>query len=81
VLQIDFALGKGLIWDYSPPPLINWYGPLFEADIGFKLPNNSRLFYGKKPPIKRRRGSLEVHPLHRTERLELFRNIEGFLDV
>jgi hypothetical protein len=52
---------------------------LFEADIGFKLPNHSPLFYGKVSRIKRRRISSEVHPLHRRERLELFRNIEGFM--
>jgi hypothetical protein len=68
------------MWDYSPPPLLPWF-QTFEADIGFKLPNNSRLFYGKKPPIKRSGSSSKVHPLHRKERLELLRNIEGFLDV
>jgi hypothetical protein len=52
---------------------------LFEADIGFKLPNNSRLFYGKKPRIKRRRISSDVNPLHRRERLELFRNMAGLM--
>jgi hypothetical protein len=69
-----------LVWDYNPSPLIPWYSTL-EADIGFKLPNNTRLFYGKKPPIVGRRSSSEVNPLHRRERLELFRNIEGFLNV
>jgi hypothetical protein len=57
------------------------WNSICEADIGFKLPNNTRLFYGKKPPIKRRRSSSEVYPLHRKERLELFRNIEGFMSV
>jgi hypothetical protein len=52
---------------------------MYEADIGFKLPNNSRLFYGKRPPIKR--SSSAVHRLHVSERLELFRNIEGLLDL
>jgi hypothetical protein len=60
-------------------PLSSW-NYVLEADLGFKLPNNTRLFYGKKPPINRR-SSWEVNPLHRRERLELFRNIEGFLDV
>jgi hypothetical protein len=68
------------MWDYSPPPLLPWW-QTFEADIGFKLPNNTRLISGTKPPIKRGRSSSEVNPLHRRERLELFRNIEGFLDV
>jgi hypothetical protein len=58
------------------PPWIS----ICETDIGFKLPNNTRLFYGKKPPIKKR-GSSEFHPLHRSERLEFFRNIEGFLEM
>jgi hypothetical protein len=66
------------MWDYSPYPT---WDNIFEADLGFKLPNNTRLFYGKKPPIKKRRSSSEVHPLHSTERLELFRNIEGMMDV
>jgi hypothetical protein len=60
-------------------PRPSW-NSLCEADIGFKLPNNSRLFYGKKPN-KRRRSSSDVYRLHRSERLELFRNIEGFLDA
>jgi hypothetical protein len=79
VLQINFALGKAVIWDYSPPPLVPWFSTL-EADIGFKLPNNTRLFYGKKPRIKRSSYSV-VNPLHRIERLEFFRNIEGFMDM
>jgi hypothetical protein len=57
----------------------SWHS-LCEAEIGFKLPNNTRLFYGKKPPIKRRSSS-KVNHLHRSERLEIFRNIEGFLEV
>jgi len=80
VLQINFSIGKGFMWDYSNPPLIPWF-QTFEADIGFKLPNNSRLFYGRRPPIKRRSSSSEIHPLHRRERLELFHNIESFLDL
>jgi hypothetical protein len=59
-------------------PLIPWYSTL-EADIGFKLPNNTLLYYGKNSPIKR--SSSEVNHLHRRERLELFHNIEGFLNV
>jgi len=54
---------------------------MVEADVGFKLPDNSGLFYGKKTRIKRRRISSEVHPLHRRQQLELFRNVEGFMDV
>jgi hypothetical protein len=50
------------------------------VELGFNLPNNTRLFYGKKPPIKRKSSS-EVHPLQRSERLELFRNIEALLEV
>jgi len=73
-------MAKSFIWDYGPLPLPSWNN-LFEADLSFKLPNNTRLFYGEKPPIKRRRSSSEVHPLYKRERLELFRNIEGFLDV
>jgi len=68
------------MWEISAPPLVSWYGPTVEADIGFKLPTDTRLFYGRKPPKKRRSAS-EVHPLHRRERLELFRNIEGFLKM
>jgi hypothetical protein len=66
------------MWDYSPPPRLPWLN-VFEADVGFKLPNNSRLFYGKRPPIKKRRSSSVVHRLHRSEQQELFRNIEGLL--
>jgi len=73
-------MGKTFMWEYSPPPNA-WIGPTFEVDIGFKLPTNTGFFYGRKPPKKRRRIASEVHPLHRRERLELFRNIEGFLDV
>jgi hypothetical protein len=53
---------------------------MYEADIGFKLPKNSRLFYGKMPPIKRSSSSA-VHLLHASERLELFGNIEGLMDL
>jgi hypothetical protein len=60
-------------------PRPSW-NSLCEADIGFKLPNNSRLLYGQKPG-KRRRSSSDVYRLHRSERLELFRNIEGFFDA
>jgi len=80
VLQLSYVMGNPLLWDYTPPPLNSWIGPTFEADIGFKLPTDTRLFYGRKPPKKRRSAS-EVSPLRRSERLELFRNIEGFLDV
>jgi len=78
VLQLNLSLAKSYIWDYSNYPTWN---NLFEADIGFKLPNNSRLFYGRKPPIKSRRSSSEVNLLHRRERLELFLNIEALMDV
>jgi hypothetical protein len=50
------------------------------VDIGFKLPNNSRLFYGKKPPLERRSTSA-FHRLLVSDRLELFRNIEGLLEL
>jgi len=69
------------MWEYSPPPIITCLGPKLEADLGFKLPTDTRLFYGTKPPKKTRRSASDVHPLHRLERLELFRNIEGFLEM
>jgi len=81
VLQINLAFGAFYIWDFTVfPPFPGW-NAICEADIGFKLPNNTRLFYGRRPPIKRRRSSSGINPLHRRERLELFRNIEGLMDV
>jgi hypothetical protein len=49
-------------------------------DLGFKLPNNSRLAFG----FRRRRYSnaCEVdYSLHRRERREVYRSIEAMLDV
>ena len=69
------------MWELTTPPLVSWFGPTIELDLGFKLPTDTRFFYGRKPLKKRRRIASEVHPLHRRERLELFRNIEGFLEL
>ncbi|XP_033610440.1 uncharacterized protein LOC117282930 [Cryptotermes secundus] len=73
VLNLSFA--NSYIWDYSPLPRPSW-NSLCEADIGFKLPNNSRVFYGS-----RTRRNQRSYRLHRSERLELFRNVECLLDL
>jgi hypothetical protein len=56
------------MWEITVPPQIPWFGPTFEADLGFKLPTDTGLFYGRMPPKERRRSASEVHPLHRRER-------------
>jgi hypothetical protein len=75
LLQINLSFANSYIWDYTPAPRPSW-NSLCEADIGFRLPNNSRLFYGK-----RKRSSPGYYRLHRRQRLELYRNIEGLLDM
>lgn len=73
VLNLSFA--NSYIWDYSPSPRPSW-NSLCEADIGFKLPNNTRVFFGSGAGKSRR-----SYHLHRSERLELFRNMECLLDL
>jgi hypothetical protein len=74
-LQLNLSFANSYIWDYTPSPRPSW-NALCEADIGFKLPNNSRVFYDTTTSKNRR-----SFPGHRSERLELFRNIEGLMDV
>jgi hypothetical protein len=49
-------------------------------DLGFRLPNNTRLVFGTR---KRRHSQIyEVdYFLHRQERREVYRSIEGLLEV
>jgi hypothetical protein len=65
------------MWEFIPAQLSGWNSQ-YEAEIGFKLPDYS--FYGEKLPIKRSTSSA-VHLLHASERLEIFRNIEGLMDL
>jgi hypothetical protein len=77
-LQINLSYVAGLIWDYTSPPTPAW-NAIYEADVNFNLPNNS-IFAGKEAS-KNRRGSSRYYRLHRSERLELFRKIEGLMGL
>jgi hypothetical protein len=77
--QLNLSFANSYIWDYSPLPRPPW-NSLCEADIGFKLPNSSRLLFGSRAG-RGIRSSSERYRLHRSERLELFRNIECLLDA
>jgi hypothetical protein len=77
-LQINLSFVDALIWDYTSPPTPTWNN-IYEADINFNLPNNS--IFAAKEAGKNRRGSSGHYRLHRSERLELFRKIEGLMDV
>jgi hypothetical protein len=49
-------------------------------DLGFKLPNNTRLAFGSRK--RRHSKTCEVdYFLHRRERRQLYHSIEGILDV
>jgi hypothetical protein len=61
------------------PPTPTW-NSIYEADINFNLPNNSLAFISKELG-KTRRGSSGYYRVHRSERLDLFRKIEGLMDV
>jgi len=78
-LQINLSLTDAMIWDYTSSPLPSWNN-ICETDLGFRLPNNSMLLSGKETGRKRR-SSLDHYHLHRSERLELFHNIEGLMDL
>jgi hypothetical protein len=72
-------MSTGLMWERTNSPLPRW-NAVMAWDLGFKLPNNTRQIFGKR----RRRYSktCEVHYfLHRRERREMYRSIEGILDV
>ncbi|XP_069696574.1 uncharacterized protein [Periplaneta americana] len=71
VVNLSFA--NSLIWNLTPAPTWN---SICEADLGFKLPNNTRPYYGRRH--ERQRRSIQ---LHRSERLELFRNVETLLEL
>jgi hypothetical protein len=77
-LQINLSYAAALILEEVDPAIPTWYS-IYESDIDFTLPSNSVVFFGKKPG-KKRRGSSGCYRLHRSERLELFRKLEGLMD-
>jgi hypothetical protein len=81
LLQINLSLASALIWEYTNAPTPTW-NTLFEADINFNLPNDPLVAFGKGKG-KNRRGSTEyVHSdLHSSQRLELFRKMEGLMEL
>jgi hypothetical protein len=78
-LQLNLSFAASLLWEYTTPPTPTW-NSIYEADIDFNLPNNSLVVFGKETG-KTRRGSSGYYRLHRSERLELFRKIEGLMDL
>lgn len=76
--MINLSYAAALILEEVSPSVPSWYST-FECDIDFNLPNNSVVF-GKEPG-KNRRSSSGYYRLHRSERLELFRKIEGLMDL
>ncbi|KAJ4431966.1 hypothetical protein ANN_20575 [Periplaneta americana] len=72
--QVQISMSTGIMWELTNSPLPRW-NSVMAWDLGFKLPNNSRLAFGGRP---RRDG--EVYALHRKERRELYKSVEGILD-
>jgi hypothetical protein len=78
-LQLQVTMSVGLIWERTNSPLPRW-NTVMSWDLGFKLPNNSRQTFNLRS--RRHSNTCEVdYFLHRSERRELYRSIEGILDV
>ncbi|XP_069696565.1 uncharacterized protein [Periplaneta americana] len=75
VVNLSFA--NSYIWELTPAPTWNC---ICEADLGFSLPNSTRLYFNRGPG-REGRSSPGHHELHRRERLELFRNVEALMDL
>lgn len=77
VLQV--TVSPGLIWEFTNAPIARW-NVVLAWDLGFRLPNNTRMAFGARG--RRYSKSCEVdYFLHRRERRELYRSIEGVLDA
>jgi hypothetical protein len=73
------SLIDALIWNYTNSPTPAW-NKVCEADINFELPSSFLAVFGKRP-LKNKRGFSGYYRLHRSERLELFRNIEDLMNL
>ncbi|XP_021934005.1 uncharacterized protein LOC110836757 [Zootermopsis nevadensis] len=77
VLQV--VMSTGLIWERTNSPIPRW-NIVMAWDLGFKLPNNTRLTFGTRNRRYSKTCEIDYY-LHRRERRELYRSIEGILDV
>jgi hypothetical protein len=67
------------MWELTNAPIPRW-NVVVAWDLGFRLPNNTRKIFGLRGG--RDTKSIEVdYFLHRRERRELYRSIEGILDA
>ncbi|XP_069694206.1 uncharacterized protein [Periplaneta americana] len=76
ILVVNLSLGNYYVWS----PRVPAWAQTFEADLGFRLPNNSRTVFNPGARIHKRTMTVNNY-LHRRERLELYRNIESLLDM
>ncbi|KAJ9592956.1 hypothetical protein L9F63_015380 [Diploptera punctata] len=84
VAQISLSIG--IMWELTNSPFPRW-NEILSWDLGFKLPNNTGVFLSKRPgPIrkpyakKRELSEYYFNQLHRRERRDLYRSIEGIID-
>jgi hypothetical protein len=76
-VQLQVTVSPGLIWEFTNAPIARW-NVVLAWDLGFRLPNNTRMAFGARG--RRYSKSCEVdYFLHRRERRELYRSIEGVL--
>ena len=75
LLQINLSNAEALVWDYTTSPTPTW-NTISEADIDFSLPTYPPPVFGKGNS-KNRRG-FEGYD---DQRLQLFRQIEGLMEM
>jgi hypothetical protein len=75
LLQINLSGVEALVWDYTTSPTPTW-NTISEADINFSLPTYSPPVFGKGNS-KNRRGFAGYDD----QRLQLFRQIEGLMEL
>jgi hypothetical protein len=75
LLQINLSLATALVWNYTTSPTPTW-NTISEADINFSLPTYSLPVFGKGNS-KNRRG----FAVYDDQRLQLFRQIEGLMEL
>ena len=78
-VQVQVTVSPGLMWETTNVLTPSWK-VVMAWDMGFRLPNNTGKIFGRKG--RRYTNSCEVdYFLHRRERRELYRSIEGILDA
>jgi hypothetical protein len=75
LLQINLSAAKALMWDYTTAPTPTW-NTISEADINFNLPTHSSAKFRKKNSKTRRDFAG-----YDDQRLQLFRQIEGLMEL